>query len=66
MRDMANIYRYCTSENLRLNLSRKRRELQLLTANSMWKKRDMRELQYHIRQIEVELAARAAQPKLPL
>jgi len=66
MRDMANIYRYCTTSNLRLNLSRKRRELQLLTANSMWKKRDMRELQYHIMQIEVELAAREAQLKLPL
>jgi len=66
MRDMTNIYRYCTSGNLRLNLSRKRRELQLITANSMWKKRDMRELQYHIRQIEIELASRDAQKPLPL
>jgi len=66
MRDMANVYRYCTTGNLRLNLSRKRRELELITANSMWKKRDMRELQYHIHQIEVELASRAAQKSLPL
>jgi len=66
MRDMANVYRYCTTGNLRLNLSRKRRELQLITTDSMWKKRDMRELQYHIHQIEVELAARAEQRTRPL
>ena len=66
MRDMANIYRYCTTGNLRLNLSRKRRELELLVPKSRWQKRDMVELQYHIKQIEVELAARAAQLKLPL
>jgi len=65
MRDMANVYRYSTTGNLRLNLSRKRRELQLINSNSMWKKRDMRELEYHIQQIEVELAFRDFQDKLP-
>jgi len=66
MRDMANIYRYCTTGNLRLNLSRKRRELKMINPKSTWAKRDIRELQYHIHQIEVELAARAAQKPLPL
>jgi len=66
MRDMANIYQYCTTGNLRLNLSRKRLELKRINTKSTWAKRDRRELEYHIKQIEVELAARAAKQKLPL
>jgi len=65
MRNTQNIYRFTSSSNLRLNLSKKRIMLaHAENGHTIWDKRDARELRYLMNLIEIELASRAAQEKL--
>jgi len=65
MRDIRNIYRFTSSSDLRLSLSRKRIMLaHAENGQTSWDKYDARELRYLIKRIEIELASREAQEKL--
>jgi len=65
-KDTSNTYRFTNTDDLMENLSRKRNELRRAENKplSYWTKKEIARLKHYIKQIEVELNARALQMDL--
>jgi len=67
LRNMAHVYRYMSTDDLEENVRRKRARLYTLYHHSPVSYGDMQEIrraEFNLKQMEVELAARAAQLNL--